>query len=256
MTSPTAIRRLRFTQLLAIGTIAAGAVAGLAVPAQAAGTTTYHVAGTSGAGARVVSDPATADSPTIATLRDGTTITIDCGVRGRSVRHDAVWHHITSPVSGYISDYYTDTPSSNRFVAGEATCSTPTTTPSSPSSPSVTRGATINYNEGYAGSCVFYALDRFHKLTGVYPKAFGDAKYLATSAAANGWTVGSTPRVNSLVVFQPGQNGAGGPTGHAGWVEQVSANRIYIGEMNAPNSGVITHRWLTPATGVRYIYAV
>lgn len=129
------------------------------------------------------------------------------------------------------------------------------TNPGTPSTPAATRGATINYNEGYSGSCVYYVMDRFHKLTGVYPKALGDAKYLASSAAANGWTVSATPRVDSIAVFQPGQNGASAPYGHATWVEQVSGGRIYVGEMNAPSAGVITHRWITPVTGVRYVYA-
>jgi surface antigen len=276
-----ATRRRRLTRVLAVGAIAAGAVVGAAVPAQAAGITAYHVTGTSGAGSRVVSDPGSATAATIAMLADGTSVTVDCGVRGRSVNRNTVWHHITSPVTGYIADYYTDTPGFNRFISGEATCSpvvppskpaatptTPTTTPTTPAAtpttPSVaptpskavvTRGATITYNEGVGGSCVYYALDRFHQLTGVYPKAFGDAKYLATGAAASGWTVSATPLVNSIVVFQPGQNGAAAPTGHAAWVEQVSGDRVYIAEMNAPTAWVVTHRWVTPATGVRYIYA-
>jgi surface antigen len=262
MTNLPTTRRRRLTQVFAIGAVTAGALVAVAAPAQAAGTTAYHVAGTHGAGSRVVSNPGADSAATIATLADGTALTIDCGVRGRSVHRDNVWHHITSPVNGYIANYYTDTRRANRLISGEATCSAtkpvpaPTQpTPANPSAPVATRGATINYNEGYAGSCVFYAMDRFHKLTGVYPKALGDAKYLADSAASSGWTVSVTPRVDSIAVFQPGQNGASGPTGHAAWVEQISGDRIYIGEMNAPTSGVITHRWLTPVAGVRYIYA-
>jgi surface antigen len=121
---------------------------------------------------------------------------------------------------------------------------------------SATAGTSITYNEGYQGSCVFYALDRFHQATGVYPEAFGDARYLASSAAQHGWATGSTPAVNSVVVFQPGDNGAAAPTGHAAWVEQVSGARIYIAEMNAPVAGAVTYRWVdAPAATVRYIYA-
>jgi surface antigen len=112
----------------------------------------------------------------------------------------------------------------------------------------------MDYNEGVGGSCVYYALNRFHEATGVYPRAIGDARLLATRAAAGGWAVGSAPRVDSLVVFQPGQNGASAPYGHAAWVEQVSGDRIYIAEMNAPTAWVVTHRWLTPVAGVKYIY--
>jgi surface antigen len=59
-----------------------------------------------------------------------------------------------------------------------------------------------------------------------------------------------------MAVFQPGDNGASAQYGHIAWVEQVSGNRIYIGEMNAPSPYVVTHRWIdSPAAGVRYIYA-
>jgi surface antigen len=273
-TTPAA-RRRQLTRVLAVAALAAGAVVGIAAPAQAAGISVYHIDGAPSGGSRVVTDPRSAPAGTIVRLPNGTSITIDCGVRLRSGHRSAVWHHITSPVTGYLEDYYTDTPATNRLISGEPTCSSavipgkPATTPTTPatptrtpaktpsaSTPAATRGATINYNEGYAGSCVDYALDRFHQVTGVYPKALGDAKFLATSAAANGWTTSATPRVDSLVVFQPGQNGAGGPTGHAAWVEQISGDRIYIAEMNAPTPFVVTHRWLTPAAGVRYIYAV
>ncbi|MGX6608529.1 CHAP domain-containing protein [Micromonosporaceae bacterium Da 78-11] len=262
----SATRGRQLARVLAIGAFAAGAVVGVTVPAQAAPSFTgYHVAGADRTGSRVVTDPRSYYSGTVATLTNGTSVTIDCAVQ---TRRDGMWHHITSPVNGYVSDYYLDTPGYNQFLPGETTCysGTPATTPTAPtpvipstppnpSAPASVRGATINYNEGYAGSCVYYALDRFHQFTGVYPKAFGDARYLATGAAASGWTVSSLPRINSLVVFQPGQNGAGAPTGHVAWVEQVSGDRIYIAEMNAPTAYVVTHRWLTPVTGVRYVYA-
>jgi surface antigen len=254
--------RRRLTRLLAAGALGAGAAVSIAVPVQAADITGYHVSGTNGAGSRVVSDPRVARPATVATLTDGTAITIDCGVR---VNRNTVWHHITFPVAGFVSARYTDIPryQRDRLLRGEQTCSTtpaPTVpTPPVPATPvptpTATRGATITYNQGYAGSCVFYALDRFKKFTGVYPKAFGDAKYLASSAASNGWSVGKVPRVDSLVVFQPGQNGAGAQYGHVAWVEQVSGDRIYVAEMNFPNAYTVTYRWLTPVAGVQYVYA-
>jgi surface antigen len=267
-------RRRQLTRLLAAGALGAGAAVSIAVPAQAADVTGYHVSGTNGAGARVVSDPRVARPATVGTLTDGTAITIDCGVR---VNRDTVWHHITSPVAGFVSARYTDIPrhQRGRLLRGEQTCPTtkPAPTPPAPTTPApstpapstpapatpapvATRGATITYNQGYAGSCVFYALDRFKKFTGVYPKAFGDAKYLASSAASNGWSVGNVPRVNSMAVFQSGQNGAGAQYGHVAWVEQVSGDRIYVAEMNFPNAYTVTYRWLTPVAGVQYVYAV
>jgi surface antigen len=260
-------RRYRWTQLLAVGAVAAAAIVGTAGAAQAGSGLGTQVSGSGRNGSSVVSDPNRTSVMT--TLSDGTAFTADCGTRGRSVKGNTVWHHITSPVNGYIADYYTNTPGFNQLMSGEATCGappvvtptdpnprpTPTPTPTNPSNPSTgTRGQTINYNEGYAGSCVFYVMDRFHQLTGVYPKAFGDALVLAKSAAQYGWTVTSTPRVDSIAIFQPGDNGAGSGTGHAAWVEQVSGSKIYVGEMNAPDPYVITHRWInSPASGVRYI---
>jgi surface antigen len=219
----TTTRRRRLNRVITVSALAAGALTAFAAPAQAA--TAHHPGRTAvvhGTGSRTVTDPR------------------NCGGR----------HHFA--MSGF-----------NRFTANGPRC-TPENSPAapatpaastSPSTPSSTRGGTINYNEGYAGSCVYYALERFHQYTGVYPRAFGDARYLATGAAASGWATGSTPRINSLVVFQPGQNGAGSPTGHVAWVEQVSGNQIYIGEMNAPTAYVVTHRWMTPVSGVRYVYA-
>jgi surface antigen len=260
--TPHTTRRRRLTRVLTVAALAATAAVSMAVPAQAAVATGYHVAGAGSAGSPVVRDPRAAATP-ITRLADGTAVTIDCGVRARGVHRNTVWHHITSPVTGYLPDYYTDTPGFGRFLPGEATCAPATapgaTTPAPPAPPATgtpvaTRGATITYNEGYAGSCVYYVMDRFHQLTGVYPKAFGDARYLASGAAASGWTVSGKPRVNSIAIFQPGQNGAGAPTGHAAWVEQINGNQIFIAEMNAPKPYVVTHRWLTPAAGVQYIY--
>ncbi|BEL06660.1 hypothetical protein Q0Z83_048510 [Actinoplanes sichuanensis] len=296
----------QLTRSLVVAGVAVGAALGLAVPAQAAGATGYHVTGT---GSKIVNDPRVAGPVTVGTLTRGTAITIDCGIRVRRGGRDVVWHHITAPVSGYLPAWQTDVPRPDRFLRGEPTCGTtvtpappvtkppvttppvstpppvspppvttppvstppvstppvstppattpPTTTPTTPapSTPSAPRGATINYNQGYGGSCAYYALDRFHQLTGVYPKAFGDAKYLAASAASNGWSVGSTPRVDSIVIFQGGQNGAGMEGGHAAWVEKVSGNQIYVAEMNFPNAWTVTNRWLTPVAGVQYIYA-
>ena len=244
--------RHRWTQALTVGALAAAAVIAMGGTAQAA-TTGYHIAGTRGAGSAVLSNPDNANATTRATLSEGRTFTVDCGTHGRSVKGNTVWHHITAPVNGYIADYYTNTPGFNQLFAGEATCgASPVATPS----PVATRGHTITYNEGEPGSCVYYALDRFHRQSGVYPKAFGDAHALATSAASHGWTVSAIPRINSTAVFQPGDNGAGSGTGHAAWVERVSGSRIYVAEMNAPTAWAVTHRWInTPAASVRYIYA-
>jgi hypothetical protein len=42
-----------------------------------------------------------------ATLADGTAFVAECAVRGRNVGGNTVWHRISSPANGWISDYYT-----------------------------------------------------------------------------------------------------------------------------------------------------
>lgn len=257
-------RRRRLNRVITVSALAAGALTALAAPAQAAiGWTPDQAHGT---GFRTAGDPRTDDcgnrSRDNGGRRNGNfngsvaTCTAPAPTRSPAT---PTWSP-SAPASTWGPAAPASTWSPNTPVATR-TPSTPavTWTPAAPTAPSTTvtttRGATINYNEGYAGSCVYYALERFHQYTGVYPKAFGDARYLATGAAASGWATGTTPRINSLVVFQPGQNGAGAPTGHVAWVEQVSGNQIYIGEMNAPTPYVVTHRWMTPVAGVRYVYA-
>jgi surface antigen len=121
-------------------------------------------------------------------------------------------------------------------------------------------GRTLTYDSGVAGQCVWWALNEFHQFDGLYPYTLdpansGDAKYLATNAARNGWTVSSTPRVNSIAVFQPGANGAGS-AGHVAWVTSVSGPYITVSEMNFTNGpGKTDNRTLIPASSVQYVLA-
>jgi surface antigen len=242
-----ATRRRRLNRVITVSALAAGALTALAAPAQAA--TGWTPDQSHGTGFRAASEPRNPD----------------CGNRPRDNggRHNNRMSDFNRSFAGAVATCAPPSTAPTWSPTAPATTWSPTAPTWSPSAPAATapstsgttRGATINYNEGYAGSCVYYALERFHQYTGVYPRAFGDARYLATGAAASGWATGSSPRINSLVVFQPGQNGAGSPTGHVAWVEQVAGNQIYIGEMNAPSPYVVTHRWMTPVSGVRYVYA-
>ncbi|WP_300613173.1 CHAP domain-containing protein [Trebonia sp.] len=121
-------------------------------------------------------------------------------------------------------------------------------------------GRTLTYNSGDIGQCVAWAINEFHQYDGMYPNTIdpadnGNAMYLATNAAYNGWAVSSTPRVNSIAVFQPGANGAGA-AGHAAWVISVSAPYITVSEMNFTyGPGKTDTRTLIPASSVRYVLA-
>lgn len=65
-----------------------------------------------------------------------------------------------------------------------------------------------------------------------------------------GHPIGWWPVYNSIICFQPGAYGAGS-IGHVGIVEAVgSDNSFIIGEMNFPNSGVISYRWFSAQTAV------
>ena len=120
-------------------------------------------------------------------------------------------------------------------------------------------GRTLTYNSGVVGQCVWWALNEFHQFDGLYPDTLdpadnGNAMYLATNATYNGWTVSSTPRANSIAVFQPGVNGALA-AGHVAWVTSVSGPYITVSEMDAPNPGVTDTRTFIPASSVQYILA-
>jgi surface antigen len=141
------------------------------------------------------------------------------------------------------------------------------TTPSTSAPPGANTGKTLTYNSGDAGNCTWWALNEFHQFDGLYPDTLSsdssrdDAKYWATNAADNGWTVTSTPRVDSIAVFQPGVNGAFPPAGHVAWVIAVSGSQITVTEMNFEGGsppggfGKVDTRTLTPETSVLYILA-
>jgi hypothetical protein len=92
-----------------------------AAPAQA-GITGYSVAGTGGAGLSVRANPTDPGAAVLAVLADGTGFTAECAVRGRSVGGNTVWHQISAPARGWISDYYTNTPGFNQYIPGEPDC--------------------------------------------------------------------------------------------------------------------------------------
>lgn len=121
-------------------------------------------------------------------------------------------------------------------------------------------GQTLTYNPGAAGNCTYWAEYEFHWYTGTYINTLatsgttGDAKYWAINASRRGWTVGSTPRMDSIAVW------TGGSAGHVAWVTGVwpSQNKIRVSEMNEYGRlGQVDSRVITPAFGVsglQYIY--
>ena len=90
--------------------------------------------------------------------------------------------------------------------------------------------------------------------TGKFMPVYGNAYQWASQAAAGGWTVGSTPAVNSVVVFP--QWAFGSSVGHVAWVVQINGNRLRIQDYNWNYRGaVVTDHWVSIPAGTRFIYS-
>lgn len=76
------------------------------------------------------------------------------------------------------------------------------------------------------GQCTWYAFGRAYERTGIDIKCRGNANTWYSVAANNGFSVGSTPRANSIVVWNYGAYG------HVGYVEAVNGNTITVSEAN------------------------
>src|SRR5205085_1037270 len=97
-----------------------------------------------------------------------------------------------------------------------------------------------------AGQCTWYAWGRRQDLGA---RVTGDARYWADSARRSGIPVGDTPVVGAVVVFQPGQDGAG-PVGHVAYVESISGSQMTISESNFPDgvyAAVDSHGFYNPS---------
>ncbi len=110
--------------------------------------------------------------------------------------------------------------------------------------------ATVTHQDGYApgssvaplsaggaydhfafGQCTYYASLRYHELTGQWVPWMGNAYQWAYEAGGFGWVVSSKPKVPSIIVLQPGVQGAG-------WFGQVA-----IVESINPDGSVSTSTW-------------
>lgn len=118
-------------------------------------------------------------------------------------------------------------------------------------------GADVSGNHFFWGNCTYWADMRYHQLTGVWVPWFGNASAWASGAYSYGWHVSSTPKVYSIIVLQPGVQGAGW-AGHVAIVEGINAN----GSVNttnynwgAGNFGVETWATFYPGPGVSFIWA-
>jgi CHAP domain len=76
-----------------------------------------------------------------------------------------------------------------------------------------------------------------------------------------GWTVSSTPQLNSIAVFKNGVNDTDATDGHVSWVTNISGSTITVDEMNGtgPSAGINKYDYYTyrqnTGTDISYILA-
>lgn len=144
-----------------------------------------------------------------------------------------------------------------------SSCSITSNTPAAPAPPSTSGrawGVTRSTNAGVLGQCTNGAYTKFKDYSGVYPALTGNAKDWYNSARATRWSTSLDAQANSIVVFQPGVQGADRAVGHVGWVTstQRKSDGLYVTivEMNAAAG---PYRWssrtIKDVAGMSYILA-
>ena len=108
------------------------------------------------------------------------------------------------------------------------------------------------------GQCTYWADYRYHQLTGFWVPWGGNAWEWANGARAYGWIVSSTPHVPSIIVLQPGVQGAGG-YGHVAVVERINSDgTVYTSNWNWYANGGGWARWsswnFSPGPGVSFVW--
>ncbi len=131
---------------------------------------------------------------------------------------------------------------------------TPTSSNSNSGSPLPPPMAGGGPNGSSFGQCTYWADIRYHQLTGVWVPWSGNAAQWASGAAASGWVVSSTPRVPSIIVLQPGVEGAFS-IGHVAVVERINSDgSVYTSNMNWSGWDVVSYVTFTPGPGVSFVW--
>jgi hypothetical protein len=107
------------------------------------------------------------------------------------------------------------------------------------------------------GQCTYWANMRYHALTGYWVPWLGNAYQWAYGAAASGWIVSSRPHVPSIIVLQPGVQGAG-YFGHVAIVERINADgSVYASNYNWYANGgwdILSYVTFYPGSGVSFAW--
>lgn len=109
-------------------------------------------------------------------------------------------------------------------------------------------------NHFYAGYCTWEAAELAHQTWGTWVPWFGDAGDWAPQAAASGWQVSPTPRVNSIAAMPRGVQGSG-RDGHVGWVVDVDPDGagVTLQSMNWSGRGVVSQHHVAVDGLVQFI---
>jgi surface antigen len=107
------------------------------------------------------------------------------------------------------------------------------------------------------GVCTYWANEYYHQLSGHWVTWLGNAYQWADGAAAAGWVVSSTPKVPSIIVLQPGVQGAS-DYGHVAVVTGISGNVVHTSNMNWYTNGggfdIVSEADFVVGPGVSFIW--
>jgi surface antigen len=107
------------------------------------------------------------------------------------------------------------------------------------------------------GVCTYWANYRYHELTGYWVTWLGNAYQWAEGARLAGWHVSSQPHVPSIIVLQPGVQGASS-YGHVAVVESASGDTVHTSNMNWYANGggwdIVSYYDFTVGPGVSFIW--
>lgn len=118
----------------------------------------------------------------------------------------------------------------------------------------------VKMGQGYAGNayelgnCTWYVYNRFAQIgKNIYPY-LGNANQWDSTGQGQGYSISSTPKVGSAVVFKNGVAGSSVIYGHVAFCEYVNPDGSFlISEMNAGGLYKMSWRVLSPQNGIIFV---
>ena len=152
--------------------------------------------------------------------------------------------HLGFSLPGIESKFYQNTnPNSNQGLLAQAATATAFVHQDGYDQTGNTNGGALYTGSGVTpdrfsfGQCTYWADYEYHHLTGYWVDWIGNAYQWASGASAAGWIVSSTPHVPSIIVLQPGVQGAG-YFGHVAVVERINSDgSVFTTNMNWYDGG-------------------